>query len=127
MRKFYHRYVDTYHNDTFIRSHHTTVISENPQNRVIEITWDNVEEYQRFCNSYRIWYLKKGRNISFFVDDFWPRGDKGDMREWNHPDLNITVRVEYEEYEPSFDELSRCLSAKELAEYLNERGISFKR
>lgn len=126
--KFYYRYYVTYHNNTRIGGGCSKCLSETPPvDETISFSWDNIDDlyakYGLSC-SFNLWHKKKGRLVSFFCDKFLPIGNFGDVKEWKHSDLNITLKIFYKEYNPSIDEVLKWRDGEKAILYLKERGLN---
>lgn len=124
--KFYYVTSSTYHNDTLIgHCGCKALLTEEPQTTTDILTWDNIEEYYNknglSCN-FNIWFFKKGRMVSFFLDRFFPRKDERDIKEWKE-ELNIKIVTTYREFSPSIAEVLKWHDAEKAIAYLNERGL----
>lgn len=124
--KFYYVYSTTYHNNTRIGTCISKVLlDEEPKAQTDVLTWDNLEEYYHkngLSCKFNIWFFKKGRRVSFFLDKFFPSKDERDVKEWKE-DLNIRIETTYREFNPSVAEVLKWHDATRAIAYLNERGL----
>ena len=128
--EFYYVHYTTYHNDTQIGTKiGKALIDGNPEDREIAITWDNVDEYYRNSGGmyrFNIWKTKKGRRVSFFIDDLFPGfKDRRDVKEWKE-ELNIRIKISYRKYTPSIEDVLEWHNAEDAIKYLKEKGLSIK-
>lgn len=127
MLQFYRIRHTTYHNGEIISSRNTAVIltDKDVSTETYEFTWENLEKlYQEhgFECSFNIWNFKKGRRISFFTNTFFKKNHR-DVKEWKHPNLNITLVIEYTPFEPSISYVLDWHNAEAALQYLEERKI----
>lgn len=114
----------TYLNGKRIRSHCGNSLTDiEPQDSVIKITWDNLEEELPKigpcgCN---LWHRKRGRMLQFFPDnscwDFW-------VKEWKEPNIIIEIKITYTLTTPSLKTILEHHDGEAAIKYLLERGIS---
>lgn len=135
MLKFYHVKCTTFHNDTEIGVETCRACieeSEKPEIQNISVDWDNLDEIEHkylLESRFVVYNRKKGRVVSFSHRD-WPGGfrknfkDFKDVREWTGCDLNITLQIEYIEYNPSINEVLKYWDGERAIKYLVERGLS---
>ena len=128
MLNFYTVITRTYHNGEYIgASRGTTCLDYEPENKTIALTWDNLDDYyynHGMAVKFNIWKMKKGRRVSFFVDDILPLNkNKWDIKEWK-TDLNIEIRIEYRKDNLNINEVLRWHNGEQAIQYLVERGLS---
>ena len=127
MLQFYRIRYTTYHNGEIIKSRNTAVMltDKNVSTETYNFTWENLtelyHEHGLEC-AFNIWNLKRGRRVSFFSDAFFKKNHY-DVKEWKHPDLNITLVVEYTPFEPSISYVLNWHNAEAAFQYLEERKI----
>ena len=124
--EFYRVTQTTLHNNTFIgNTIGIALLAEEPQPVEIKITWDNLQEiYSHYNCKFNIWNTKRGKRVSFFVDDILPHfKDKRDVKEWKQIDLNITLKVTYRKFTPSLEEVIKWHNAEQAIAYLKEKGL----
>lgn len=130
MLKFYRLRYTTYHNGEIIKTRNKAVMltEKDMTTETYNFTWENLtelyHEHGLEC-AFNIWNLKKGRRVSFFSDAFFKKNHY-DVKEWKHPDLNITLVIEYDLFEPSLDYILKWHDAKAACQYLNEHNLSVK-
>lgn len=130
MLKFYRIRYTTYHNGEIIKSYSKAVMltEKDMTTETYNFTWKNLtelyHEHGLGC-AFNIWNLKRGRRVSFFSDAFFKKNHH-DVKEWKHPDLNITLVIEYTIFEPSLDYILKWHDAKAAYQYLTEHNLSVK-
>lgn len=97
-------------------------INENKEEETINVNWDNFYEFY-----VKYWYglsfhfeeCRKGRKIKF--NDI-----KKVIKEWETPNLNMTVKVIYQEADDIFsiNEILEYHNGEKAIRYLTERGVS---
>lgn len=127
MLQFYRIRYTTYHNGELIKSYNRAVMLTD-KNMTIEtynFTWENLtelyHEHGLEC-AFNIWNFKRGRRVSFFSNAFFKKNHY-DIKEWKHPNLNITLVVEYTPFEPSINYVLDWHNAEAAFQYLEERKI----
>ena len=105
-----------------IRTFYRCLIDENKKEEIISINWNNFKD---FCIKY--WgalpfhweTCRKGLRI-----DFIPV--KKVIKEWKTPNLNMTVKIIYEESDEftSIKKILEYYNGEKAIQYLTERGIS---
>ena len=131
MLKFYSIAYKTYNNGTYIDTHYATTLKEESEtkNDLVFINWDNLSEmYHKYNLSlpFNIWNFKKGRLVSFFVDNPFKKNFR-DVKEWKTK-LDIMVKIEYTDISNSMsiDEVLKWHDAEKAIQYLNERNLKIK-
>ena len=131
MLKFYSIAYKTYNNGTYIDTHYATTLKEESEtkNDLVFINWDNLSEmYHKYNLSlpFNIWNFKKGRLVSFFVDNPFKK-DFRDVKEWKTK-LDITVKIEYTDISNSMsiEDVLKWHDAEKAIQYLNERNLKIK-
>ena len=126
MLNFYRHYTTTCRNGKEIKTKYCgEFIAENqPGNFTEELTWENLaEKYDKngFNYPFNIWNFRRGRRVSFF-NEFREKFEK-DIKEWETP-LNISVKHEYELYNPSIEHIMKFPDGEKAIQYLVERGMT---
>lgn len=127
MLKFYKIRYTTYHNGEIINSRSNAVIltEKDMATETYEFTWENLDklyhEHPLECG-FNIWNFKRGRRVSFFTNCFFKKNHY-DIKEWKHPNLNITLTIAYTIFEPSISYVLDWHDAKAAFQYLEEREI----
>ena len=127
MLQFYRIRCTTYHNGEIIKSRNNGVMltDKNVSTETYNFTWENLtdlyHEHGLEC-AFNIWNLKKGRKVSFFTDYFFKKNHY-DVKEWKHPNLNITLIIEYTPFEPSISYVLDWHNAEAAFQYLEERKM----
>ena len=131
MLKFYSIAYKTYNNGTYIDTHYTTTLKEESEtkNDLVFINWDNLSEmYHKYNLSlpFNIWNFKKGRLVSFFVDNPFKKNFRDD-KEWKTK-LDIMVKIEYTDISNSMsiEDVLKWHDAEKAIQYLNERNLKIK-
>ena len=131
MLKFYSIAYKTYNNGTYIDTHYATTLKEESEtkNDLVFINWDNLSEmYHKYNLSlpFNIWNFKKGRLVSFFVDNPFKKGFR-DVKEWKTK-LDIMVKIEYTDVSNSMsiEDVLKWHDAEKAIQYLNERNLKIK-
>ena len=131
MLKFYSIAYKTYNNGTYIDTHYATTLKEESEikNDLVFINWDNLSEmYHKYNLSlpFNIWNFKRGRLVSFFVDNPFKKGFR-DVKEWKTK-LDITVKIEYTDVSNSMsiEDVLKWHDAEKAIQYLNERNLKIK-
>ena len=131
MLKFYSIAYKTYNNGTYIDTHYATTLKEESEikNDLVFINWDNLSEmYHKYNLSlpFNIWNFKKGRLVSFFVDNPFKKNFR-DVKEWKTK-LDITVKIEYTDVSNSMsiEDVLKWHDAEKAIQYLNERNLKIK-
>lgn len=131
MLKFYSIAYKTYNNGTYIGTDYATTLKEESEtkNDLVFINWDNLSEmYHKYNLSlpFNIWNFKKGRLVSFFVDNPFKKNFR-DVKEWKTK-LDIMVKIEYTDISNSMsiDEVLKWHDAEKAIQYLNERNLKIK-
>lgn len=131
MLKFYSIAYKTYNNGTYIDTHYATTLKEESEikNDLVFINWDNLSEmYHKYNLSlpFNIWNFKKGRLVSFFVDNPFKKNFR-DVKEWKTK-LDITVKIEYTDISNSMsiEDVLKWHDAEKAIQYLNERNLKIK-
>ena len=128
MLEFYRIRSTTYHNGEIINSHNKAVILTDKEmaTETYNFTWENLtelyHEHGLECG-FNIWNFKKGRRVSFFSNAFFKKNHY-DVKEWKHPNLNITLVVKYTPFEPSINYVLNWHNAEAACQYLKERNLS---
>lgn len=127
MLKFYNIYYTTYHNGTDMGTKSAQILCDESEvnERRVSFTWENLEELYHeiggLAYMFNIWNFKRGRIVSFFEGGLF--GDKADVKEWKHKDLNIEVACKWHEYHPSIAEILEWHDGEKAIQYLNERNL----
>ena len=131
MLKFYSIAYKTYNNGTYIGTDYATTLKEESEtkNDLVFINWDNLSEmYHKYSLSlpFNIWNFKRGRLVSFFVDNPFKKNFR-DVKEWKTK-LDIMVKIEYTDISNSIsiDEVLKWHDAEKAIQYLNERNLKIK-
>lgn len=131
MLKFYSIAYKTYNNGTYIDTHYATTLKEESEikNDLVLINWDNLSEmYHKYNLSlpFNIWNFKKGRLVSFFVDNPFKKNFR-DVKEWKTK-LDIMVKIEYTDISNSMsiEDVLKWHDAEKAIQYLNERNLKIK-
>ena len=131
MLKFYSIAYKTYNNGTYIDTHYATTLKEESEtkNDLVFINWDNLSEmYHKYNLSlpFNIWNFKKGRLVSFFVDNPFKKKFR-DVKEWKTK-LDIMVKIEYTDISNSMsiEDVLKWHDAEKAIQYLNERNLKIK-
>ena len=131
MLKFYSIAYKTYNNETYIDTHYATTLKEESEikNDLVFINWDNLSEmYHKYNLSlpFNIWNFKKGRLVSFFVDNPFKKNFR-DVKEWKTK-LDIMVKIEYTDISNSMsiEDVLKWHDAEKAIQYLNERNLKIK-
>ena len=131
MLKFYSIAYKTYNNGTYIGTHYATTLKEESEikNDLVFINWDNLSEmYHKYNLSlpFNIWNFKKGRLVSFFVDNPFKKNFR-DVKEWKTK-LDIMVKIEYTDISNSMsiEDVLKWHDAEKAIQYLNERNLKIK-
>ena len=131
MLKFYSIAYKTYNNGTYIDTHYATTLKEESEtkNDLVFINWDNLSEmYHKYNLSlpFNIWNFKKGRLVSFFVDNPFKKNFR-DVKEWKTK-LDIMVKIEYADVSNSMsiEDVLKWHDAEKAIQYLNERNLKIK-
>ena len=131
MLKFYSIAYKTYNNGTYIDTHYATTLKEESEtkNDLVFIDWDNLSEmYHKYNLSlpFNIWNFKKGRLVSFFVDNPFKKNFR-DVKEWKTK-LDIMVKIEYTDISNSMsiEDVLKWHDAEKAIQYLNERNLKIK-
>lgn len=131
MLKFYSIAYKTYNNGTYINTHYATTLKEESEtkNDLVFINWDNLSEmYHKYNLSlpFNIWNFKKGRLVSFFVDNPFKKNFR-DVKEWKTK-LDIMVKIEYTDISNSMsiEDVLKWHDAERAIQYLNERNLKIK-
>ena len=131
MLKFYSIAYKTYNNGTYIDTHYATTLKEESEtkNDLVFINWDNLSEmYHKYSLSlpFDIWNFKKGRLVSFFVDNPFKKNFR-DVKEWKTK-LDIMVKIEYTDISNSMsiEDVLKWHDAEKAIQYLNERNLKIK-
>ena len=131
MLKFYSIAYKTYNNGTYIDTHYATTLKEESEtkNDLVFINWDNLSEmYHKYNLSlpFNIWNFKKGRLVSFFVDNPFKKNFR-DVKEWKTK-LDIMVKIEYTDISnsTSIEDVLKWHDAEKAIQYLNERNLKIK-
>ena len=131
MLKFYSIAYKTYNNGTYIDTHYATTLKEESEtkNDLVFINWDNLSEmYHKYNLSlpFNIWNFKKGRLVSFFVDNPFKKNFR-DVKEWKTK-LDIMVKIECTDISNSMsiEDVSKWHDAEKAIQYLNERNLKIK-
>ena len=131
MLKFYSIAYKTYNNGTYIGTDYATTLKEESEtkNDLVFINWDNLSEmYHKYSLSlpFNIWNFKRGRLVSFFVDNPFKKNFR-DVKEWKTK-LDIMVKIEYTDISNSMsiDEVLKWHDAEKAIQYLNERNLKIK-
>lgn len=109
INNFYPMYTDIY----------AEKISRNiPKNEVIDINWDNIEEWYRKLNIYLPFILtktKKGLKIIFPNKII-----NSSIKQWKK-DLNIKIETIWKEYTPTIQEILKYRDSDIAIQYLAEK------
>ena len=131
MLKFYSIAYKTYNNGTYIDTHYATTLKEESEtkNDLVFINWDNLSEMYHKHNlllPFNIWNFKKGRLVSFFVDNPFKKNFR-DVKEWKTK-LDIMVKIEYTDISNSMsiEDVLKWHDAEKAIQYLNERNLKIK-
>lgn len=131
MLKFYSIAYKTYNNGIYIDTHYATTLKEESEtkNDLVFINWDNLSEmYHKYNLSlpFNIWNFKKGRLVSFFVDNPFKKNFR-DVKEWKTK-LDIMVKIEYTDISNSMsiEDVLKWHDAEKAIQYLNERNLKIK-
>lgn len=131
MLKFYSIAYKTYNNGTYIDTHYATTLKEESEtkNDLVFINWDNLSEmYHKYNLSlpFNIWNFKKGRLVSFFVDNPFKKNFR-DVKEWKTK-LDIMIKIEYTDISNSMsiEDVLKWHDAEKAIQYLNERNLKIK-
>ena len=131
MLKLYSIAYKTYNNGTYIDTHYATTLKEESEtkNDLVFINWDNLSEmYHKYNLSlpFNIWNFKKGRLVSFFVDNPFKKNFR-DVKEWKTK-LDIMVKIEYTDISNSMsiEDVLKWHDAEKAIQYLNERNLKIK-
>lgn len=134
MLNFYYKYYKLKRHDndteTLCDSSHHIICAQEVENIDIPITWDNVneiyEKYRKYV-AFEIINRKKGKIISFpYRQDYMflvPKYFKP-IKEWEKQELQLTLSITYEQFEPSIREISQYCDGGKAIQYLVERGLS---
>ena len=126
MLNFYKYYTTTYHNGKEIKTRYCgEFIAETPpEDTTEELTWENLAEKDHengLSYPFNVWNFKRGRRVSFF-NEFGEKFEK-DIKEWETP-LNISVKHEYQLYNPSIEHIMKFPNGEKAIQYLIERGMT---
>ena len=127
MLKFYTIYYTTYHNGTEITTKSAQTLCDESQVEEWRktFTWENLtdlyHEIDGLACGFNIWNFKKGRIVSFYNGSLF--GDRADIKEWKHKDLNIEVECKWYEWSPSIAKILEWHDGEKAIQYLNERNL----
>lgn len=126
MLKFYTVYHSCYHNGTEVGTHVSTALMDESEakNQTFFLNWDNLNEWYHDYGLYayfNVWNLKKGRLVSFFNTRMF--GNKADVKEWKHKDLNITIECKMYECNKSISEILQWHDSEKVLQYFKERNV----
>lgn len=131
MLKFYSIAYKTFNNGTYIGTDYATTLKEESEtkNDLVFINWGNLSEmYHKYNLSlpFNIWNFKKGRLVSFFVDNPFKKNFR-DVKEWKTK-LDIMVKIEYTDISNSMsiEDVLKWHDAEKAIQYLNERNLKIK-
>ena len=131
MLKFYSVAYKTYNNGTYIDTHYGKTLKEESEvkDELILINWENLsEKYHKYGLSlpFNIWNFKKGRLVSFFVDNPFKKNFR-DVKEWKTK-LDITVKIEYTDISNSMsiEDILEWHESEKAIQYFNERNLKIK-
>lgn len=122
-RVYYKTYVKGYHIGSEVAK---LVTEEVPHADKIVFTWENLAEmYKKYgCQvRFNIWNMRRGRRISFFDAEIRNR-KTWDIKEWKEHFLDLTLEIEYREYTPTIDEVTKWYDGDKAIQYLTERGLA---
>ena len=130
--KYYTSYAETYHNGQLIgiqNGGHCLTENELPKEETFVLTWENLSEMYHKLNlmcDFNIWNFKKGRLVSFFVDNPFKKNFR-DVKEWKTK-LDIMVKIEYTDISNSMsiEDVLKWHDAEKAIQYLNERNLKIK-
>lgn len=105
-----------------IKTYYGYCIDENKEEETIDVNWNDLDDlYTRYWYSFSFHFEKcrKGRKIKF--NDI-----KKVIKEWKTPNLNMTVKVIYQEADDIFsiNEILEYHNGEKAIRYLVERGVS---
>ena len=127
MLKFYTIYYTTYHNGTEITTKSAQTLCDESQVEEWRktFTWENLTELYYeiggLACGFNIWDFKRGRIVSFYDGSLF--GDRADVKEWKHKELNIEVKCEWHEWSPSIAKILEWHDGEKAIQYLNERNL----
>lgn len=96
------------------------ICESHPNENIIKVNWDNVEEeiYKLgLCLPFGITKRRKGLKL-FFWDDLFTS-----VKQWKE-DLDIEIKTSWREYKPTIKEIMDFKDSDKAIQYLVERGIN---
>ena len=96
MLGYYNIYSTVFHNNEEIEHCYIgKIITEEPKNKTIKVTWDNLKTiHSKIDCGFNIINFKKGRVISFFNFNIFKK-NSWDIKEWKYKNPNITIKIDY--------------------------------
>ena len=127
---FYKCKTTTIHQGHKIRTNNSIcLLDAKPENKKVMVNWDNLNEiFSSFglMVSFSFFNFKKGRRVTFYAESFakWA----WDVKEWKHPNLDIDVKVEYENINNSMsiNDILNWHDAEKAIQYLKEKGLTLE-
>ena len=121
MLKYYKRIIEFYIDDhmvTFYTYYNYDIFSQFPESKIIKLNWDNVLDFIKEQNGlpFEIRKTRKGLKLYFC-------GCPEIVKQWKK-DLNMAIKITYEEYTPSIKEIINYYDGDKAIQYLVERGLN---
>ena len=124
--EFYNVRYETYRNgELYDHSSPARILADEPmENKIIPISWDNIEEVYctyGLCLPFYLYRKDKGLVVHYYGDGLF--GKK--VKSWKTADLGLELRVVYRQYTPSINEVLNWHDGERASQYLKEKGWRF--
>lgn len=117
MLKYYNLIYTTYYRGKVMGSRVDYALCEESEvkDERFHLTWDNLNKmYDQNKHAFNIYYLKKGRQVSFF--NTWPWEEP---KEWKkNKELDIDIELKYVEKKFRIKDLFRLFTIEEVLRYI---------
>ena len=124
--EFYNVRYETYRNgELYYQSNVARVIADEVmEDEIIPISWDNVEEvYFQYGIILPFTLCRKDKGLVVYYFDDGLFGKK--VKSWKTADLDLELRVVYDQYTPSINEVLNWHDGEKASQYLKEKGWRF--
>lgn len=124
--EFYNVRYKVYRNgELYDQSSPARLLVDKPmEDKIIPISWDNIEEvYSDYglCLPFYLYHKDNGLVVHYYGDGFF--GKK--VKSWKTADLGLELRVVYTQYTPSINEVLNWHDGERASQYLKEKGWRF--
>lgn len=123
MLKFYYIHYTTYYKGREVGCTTAYALCEETEAKDFhkKVTWENLDDILEevgggACN-FSLYYMKKGRQLSF--SDTWPWEEP---KEWKHPDPQVEIECQWVERKVSLQNIMDWYDSEKAMRYLKERN-----